>query len=139
MKTMPKPRKTLKASEGIAPTVMLETTSGKVVSRNEKGQLLPGVRLNVAGRPKGSRHKLETCFIDALVTAFDEGGIEAIRKVRDDDPSAFLNVIAKVLPKQVETKIQVSIEELGDDELANIAAGGRLRVAETETDTPQLH
>jgi hypothetical protein len=140
------PRNTLKASEGVAlksklvPAILDPKTNGsEMETRNAKGQVRKGAVLNPAGRPKGSRHKLEASFIDALVEIFEQSGIEAIRTVCANDPAAFLNVIAKVLPKQVETKIQVSIEELGDDELANIAAGGRARASETQEHSTLTH
>lgn len=57
---------------------------------------------NRAGRPKGSRNKLEELFVSALCEDFKDNGADAIRRCRADKPDVYLNVIAKVVPKQVE-------------------------------------
>lgn len=62
----------------------------------------PGQSGNPAGRPKGIRQQLDNVFVLALYHDFKEGGVEAIRKCREDKPDVYLNVIAKVIPKQVE-------------------------------------
>ena len=61
----------------------------------------PGVSGNPAGRPKGSRNKLGEAFLEAMVASFSIGGIDAIERVRTDDPSTYLKVIAGLLPKEV--------------------------------------
>lgn len=43
-----------------------ENTSENLAPRNEKGQLLPGARLNPEGKPKGARH-FTTIVQDALI------------------------------------------------------------------------
>jgi len=61
----------------------------------------PGQSGNPAGRPKGARQKLERRFLLALLKDFKAEGAEAIKKTREDKPDAYLNVIAKVLPKEI--------------------------------------
>lgn len=75
----------------------------------------PGQSGNPAGRPVGARNKLDEEFVTALYEDFKEGGIDAIRACRAEKPDVYLNVIAKVLPKQVEMK--------ADDALADLAQG----------------
>src|SRR5262249_41637119 len=41
-----------------------------------------GVSGNPAGRPRGSRHRLEESFVAALADDFHEHGVEAIRRCR---------------------------------------------------------
>ncbi len=53
------------------------------------------------GRPKGSRNKLGEAFVGALLTDFEANGVAAIEKVRADDPSTYVRVIAGLLPKEV--------------------------------------
>ena len=60
-------------------------------------------------RPEGSRNKLGKDFLGALLEDFNatdaEGkinGIEAIRKVRENDPSTYLRTISAVIPKELE-------------------------------------
>ena len=54
------------------------------------------------GRPKGSRNKLSNDFLDALYKDFQEFGAEAICMVREEKTDAYLNIIAKVIPKDVQ-------------------------------------
>jgi len=89
--------------------------TGQVERADFATRFKPGETRNPNGRPKGSRHKLDECFVKALYEDFKEGGVDAIRACRTDKPDVYLNVIAKVLPKQVEMK--------ADDALADLAQG----------------
>ena len=64
------------------------------------------------GRPKGARAKLGEAFLEAMMSSFnaarrtadgDEttGGMEAIERVRQDDPSTYVRVISGLLPKEM--------------------------------------
>jgi hypothetical protein len=65
----------------------LSNNSEEIVQRNEKGQLLPGVILNPAGKPKGARH---------MTTLLEE----AIKKVADGDAEAAdIQIVRKVIEK----------------------------------------
>jgi hypothetical protein len=59
----------------------------------------PGVSGNPAGRPKGARSRLSESFISALAKDFQENGIEAIKKVRQDEPAQYLRVVSSLVPK----------------------------------------
>ena len=77
------------------------------------------------GRPKGSRNKLGEEFIAALHDDFKEHGKVAIEACRTDKPEAYLKVIASLLPKQAEIKID-NYEHLDDGQLrAALAAALR--------------
>lgn len=62
----------------------------------------PGQCANPAGRPKGSRNKLGEAFIEAIYKDFQEHGVAAIVKVRDQKPDQYLKVVASILPKEIE-------------------------------------
>lgn len=70
---------------------------------------------NPTGRPQSARQKLDEAFLKALCDDFKTGGVEAIKKCREEKPDVYLNVIAKVLPKQVDVT--------ADDNLADLAQG----------------
>jgi hypothetical protein len=53
------------------------------------------------GRPKGSRAKLGEAFLRALKADFAAGGVEAIQRMRTDDPSGYVKTIAGLLPKEL--------------------------------------
>src|SRR5215210_5488649 len=69
---------------------------------------------NPAGRPKGSRNKLGEDFIAALYADFQEHGPATIERAREQDPAAYLRIIAGLLPKEV--KIE-DLRDLTDEQL----------------------
>ncbi len=69
---------------------------------------------NAEGRPKGARCKLDELFLEALYRDFKEGGVAAIRACRTEKPDVYLNVIAKVVPKQVDLNADKSVADLAD-------------------------
>jgi len=68
----------------------------------EDTQFKPGQSGNPAGRPKGSRSKLSEAFLLALSNDFEVNGLDAVQKVRDEKPEAYLNVIGRLMPKLME-------------------------------------
>ncbi len=56
---------------------------------------------NPAGRPKGSRHKLSEAYLRDLCAAWESLGIEAIKRVAENDPASFLRVVASLVPRQI--------------------------------------
>ena len=71
---------------------------------------------NPAGRPKGSKHKLQTSFWNDLHRTWKENGAEALRWVAENDPSTFVRVCASLMPKeetakQIEHAIEVTLKE----------------------------
>lgn len=57
------------------------------------------------GRPKGSRNKITSAIKDMVLTALDNaGGIEYLEAQANDNPTAFLTLLGKVLPLQVEAE-----------------------------------
>jgi hypothetical protein len=95
---------------------------------------------NPLGRRPGSKNKLTENFWTDFSTVWSEGGIDAIRKVKTEDPSTFVRVAASLMPKETETTIRtVRAEQLGDDELASIAAGSGADATEAPLDPSQLN
>lgn len=76
---------------------------------------------NPKGREPGSRNKLDEEFVKALYEDFKEGGVSAIKACRTEKPDVYLNVIAKVLPKQVDIKSDETTANLADS-LSAVAA-----------------
>jgi len=74
-------------------------------------------RGNAAGRPKGSRHKLGTAFIDDLYAAWQTSGKDVIARVIAERPHEFIKSVASILPKEIEVKT-TTVQELSDDDLA---------------------
>jgi hypothetical protein len=69
---------------------------------------------NPAGRPKGSKHKLQTHFWTDLHRTWKENG--ALRGSLKNDPSAFVRVCASLMPKeetskQIDHAIEVALKK----------------------------
>ncbi|MBS0243051.1 MAG: hypothetical protein JSS20_12805 [Proteobacteria bacterium] len=67
---------------------------------NLKPAWQPGQSGNPQGKPKGARNKLCHDFIVGLQTCWDEGGMEAMRKVMQENPLGFMQAVGKLVPQQ---------------------------------------
>lgn len=74
----------------------------------------PGQSGNPTGRPKGARNKLGEAFLEALHDDFQEHGVGAIQRTREEKPDQYMKVVASLLPK--EFKIE-TVSELTDEQL----------------------
>jgi hypothetical protein len=95
------------------------------------GQANPG-----RGRQKAARDKISTAFLEALNEAFyepnDSGGtkgLDAIKKVRDEDPATFARIYATLLPKQLEIEDSSPEAALSDEQLEEYYAELGARIA----------
>ena len=72
-------------------------------------QFRPGQSGNPAGRPKGSRNKINERTLE-LLRALTKGqdGADSLKGLRDDDPTAFWRIVAGLLPKQAEGDVNVA-------------------------------
>jgi len=83
----------------------LENNSQEVVDkpiRNEKGQLLPGVKLNGAGKPKGARH-FSTLLREAIIKVAEGDDMPAdrliVKQLVDKAKKGDLQAIDRVLDR----------------------------------------
>ena len=109
----------------------LEPARSEVARDPKTGQLLPGVHLNPAGRPKGSRNKLGEAFIAALHDDFKAHGIAAIERVRTEEPAQYLKVIATIVPKELNIKTD-AFDGVSDEQIAALVAAARSALGLTE-------
>ena len=58
----------------------------------------PGESGNPAGRPKGSRNKLGEAFIQDIYAKWQDHGATAITRMIEEEPGAFVRVVAGILP-----------------------------------------
>jgi hypothetical protein len=91
---------------------------------------------NPAGRPKGSRNKLGEAFLDRLCADFDEFGEDVIERVRNDHPSVYLRVVAKLLPAQLQVEVKSEVQQMTDEQLRKRIVGlqKQLRLADAPLD-----
>ena len=57
-----------------------------------------------SGRPKGAKNKLAKAYLKDLHEIYLDGGKEALRKVMEERPDGFLNLVARLLPKDLDLK-----------------------------------
>ena len=72
------------------------------------------------GRPLGKRNYLTEVALAALGANFAEHGEETIEQVRREKPHVYLQVVASLLPKQVQTERVSLFSDISDEELAQI-------------------
>lgn len=105
-----------------------ESTPGKSPkSKNLLPAWQKGQSGNPAGRPKGSRQKLQNDFLNALADDFAEHGVVAISDMRAKDPAAYVKTIASLMPKQLE--LNETLEVIGDAELIDVITALRSAIA----------
>lgn len=65
------------------------------------------------GRPKGATNKLTRTIKEAIEQAFDmAGGAEYLARMADEQPAAFMTLLGKVLPTQVQADIDVTSRDI---------------------------
>jgi non-ribosomal peptide synthetase component E (peptide arylation enzyme) len=86
------------------------------VKRGDAGRFLPGAAPVSKGRPKGARNKLGEAFLADLLADFEVHGPAVIAAVRVDKPDQYLKVVASILPRELNIKVN-ELDELTDDQL----------------------
>lgn len=69
---------------------------------NKVGENIPGVGARGRGRPKGTPNKSTKAIKDMILEALEnKGGTEYLEKQADENPTAFLGLVGKILPTQL--------------------------------------
>jgi hypothetical protein len=61
----------------------------------------PGKSGNPSGRPPGSKNRINADFLRELTEHFAVEGRHAIERMCEEDPAAYVKVVASLLPKDV--------------------------------------
>jgi len=83
-----------------------------------RGWFQAGRSGNPAGRTPGSKNRINEDFLRELSDHFAKEGRSAIERMCDEDPAAYVKVVASLLPKDVKISAQ-PFAEFSDDELAH--------------------
>ncbi|GEM_PF-2829876 len=102
-----------------------EFTDSQQSSDTKPWQFKPGQSGNPAGRPTGARNKLSESFIVGLADHFAEHGQEALNRCLEENPTGYLTIISRIVPRQVEAAVEVTdritVHELSADQRERIA------------------
>lgn len=102
-------------------------------------QFKPGQSGNPNGRPKGSRSKLCENFISDLQTVWNETnqktgkmvGIEALRTIAKERPTAFVGAVSQLVPREFDLGDKT---QAGFTELWRMLAKGKIPPAPSDGD-----
>lgn len=84
--------------------------------KDEKGRFAPGN--SGGGRRKGSRNKIGEEFLTALCDDFAEHGICTIAKMRETDPTGYIQTIARLIPRELGlSDVDKPVAQLSDGQL----------------------
>jgi Family of unknown function (DUF5681) len=92
----------------------------------------PGESGNPAGRPKGSRSRLSEGFISSLAADFERHGVAVIEQVRTKNPLEYLQIIARVMPRELDVQVSTYAD------VASIAEAYKVAMAILHSDTSVL-
>ena len=76
---------------------------------------------NAAGNNGAARVKLQRKYFDALLADFAEHGETAIKIMRIEEPSAYIRVIASLMPKEF-TVTDNALGDMSDEDLRQLLA-----------------
>lgn len=80
------------------------------MEKESKKSSARGGRREGAGRPKGSVDKGNALIREMIVSALDEvGGVSYLVRQAEEKPVAFMALIGKVMPVQVEADVNANI------------------------------
>lgn len=101
-------------------------------------QFQPGQSGNPKGRPKGSKNKLSQAIVGELLQHFDEHGHEAVERVFETDPAAYLRVITSLVPKGIEVAEVSGFDGMSEEELDTKILENTIGLLESEGFRHQL-
>lgn len=93
---------------------LLDEGAGLASPPVEMKGLKGGVTRNTKGIPEIAQHRnrLGKAFISRMRADFQKHGIAVIERVRKERPAAYLELIARLMPQQMEINVQHSFVDL---------------------------
>lgn len=87
---------------------------GPIATRSTKKEVSKPSVTNNAGMPEIAKHRsrLGKMFIARMRADFQKHGIDTIERVRKERPAAYLELIARLMPQQMEINVQHSFVDV---------------------------
>jgi hypothetical protein len=91
------------------------------------------------GRPKGARNKLTRDIREMIRAALDKaGGVAYLVKQAELNPAAFMSLLGKIIPQQIDATIKRKLPEMTRDELLALLGSARATSADGRGGEPPL-
>jgi hypothetical protein len=91
--------------------------SNQVIERKPNGQFAKGVSGNLGGNAQRTRHIFNKACLEALAKDFQEGGAQAIAKVRKEQPAAYMKICALLVPKEFKLEHTGGVKSMTDEQI----------------------
>jgi hypothetical protein len=93
---------------------------------------------NLGGNAQRTRHIFNKAFLEALAKDFQEGGPQAIAKVRKQQPAAYMKICALLVPKEFKVERTGGVKDLTDEELDQAIAAVKAMLAARTGETAKV-
>jgi hypothetical protein len=101
--------------------------------RRGNGTFLPG---QSPGRPRGARNRLQSSFLYALAEDFERDGAAAIKICRIEEPARYVQIVASLMPRELEIEHQTATSDLDDEQLDSLITQIRQQLLTKSETTP---
>jgi hypothetical protein len=104
-----------------------------MTERRRGGTFLPG---QSPGRPRGARNRLQSSFLYALADDFEKHGADAIKICRIEEPARYVQIVASLMPRELEIEHQTATSDLDDQQLDSLITQIRQQLRAQSETTP---
>ena len=91
--------------------------SNQLIERKPNGQFAKGSSGNLGGNAQRTRHIFNKAFLEALANDFREGGPQAIAKVREHQPAAYMKICALLVPREMKVEHSGGVKAMSDEQI----------------------
>lgn len=85
--------------------------------RQEQGRFKKGASGNPSGKPKGTPTRMTATLKAAIEQSFNEvGGVKYLVKIAKSDPSTYLGIVGKIIPKEISIDLNAKFMDMSTEE-----------------------
>jgi len=116
----------------------MHDTAPKVINGRMNGRFAKGFSGNPGGSPEATRRLVNKAFLEALAKDFQEGGAQAIAKVRKEQPAAYMKICALLVPREMKVERSGEVKDLTDEQLEQAIAAIEAMLAAQACETAKV-